>query len=88
MNRSEIETTLRKLIQEARDSTEVAPGEVADIVDSLEGVEAILAAEQEFGVSIPDSELNRICRSIPAIAEAVERRLARGEANARGEKDQ
>jgi acyl carrier protein len=88
MNRSEIEATLRKLIREARDPTDVAPAEVADIVDSLEGVEAILAAEQEFGVSIPDSELNRICRSIPAIAEAIERRLARPDAAARREKAQ
>jgi acyl carrier protein len=83
MDRTEIERELRELIRDARSR---APGTQTDqagagavvenIIDSLEGVELALAAEQKFGVRIPDSDLNRVCRSIPKMAELIEKRMA------------
>jgi acyl carrier protein len=80
MDRQEIEDELKRLIREARgepdDGDDQTTAEVEERIDSLEGVEVIMAAEERFGVSIPDGELNRICRSISRIAELVEKQLA------------
>ncbi len=79
MDRQEIEDELKCLILEARgepdDGDDQTTAEIAERIDSLEGVEVIMAAEERFGVSIPDGELNRICRSISRIAEMVEQKL-------------
>lgn len=80
MERDQIESQVRRLIIEARareasGSDEPTAGLLPDEIDSLEGVEAILAVEERFGVTIPDDELGRICRSIPRIADAVVRQL-------------
>jgi acyl carrier protein len=79
MDRQEIEDELKRLIREARgepdDADDQTTAEVEERIDSLEGVEVIMAAEERFGVSIPDGELNRICRSISRIAELVEQQL-------------
>lgn len=81
MDRGQLENELRDLVREARSrgasadagSTE---GPIENTIDSLEGVELALAAEQRYGVQIPDAELNRLCRSIPKMAEWIEKRLA------------
>ncbi len=80
MDRQEIEVELRRLIREARGGADEDIGvealsEIEERIDSLEGVEVIMAAEERFGVSIPDGELNRICRSTSRIAELVEQQL-------------
>jgi acyl carrier protein len=80
VDRDEIEVELRRLIREARgetddDAGEQSSAEIEERIDSLEGVEVIMAAEERFGVAIPDNELNRICRSISRIAELVDQRL-------------
>jgi acyl carrier protein len=52
--------------------------EVADAggIDSLEGIELILAAEWEYGVEIPDDSLSsRVCRSLPALARLINSKL-------------
>ena len=85
MEREAIESEVRRLIIEARGreasgSDGPTAGLLPDDIDSLEGVEAILAVEERFGVTIPDDELSGICRSIPRIVDAVVRQLApRGE---------
>jgi acyl carrier protein len=83
MDRKEIENELRRLIREARgeldDANDQTAAEIEERIDSLEGVEVIMAAEERFGVSIPDGDLNRICRSISRIAELVEQKIS-GEA--------
>jgi acyl carrier protein len=81
MDRNQIENELRNLVREARSrdsSSKTGNTEppIDNIIDSLEGVELALAAEQRYGVRIPDTELNRVCRSIPKIAEFIEKRLA------------
>jgi acyl carrier protein len=81
MDRNQIENELRDLVREARSGVANsdagnAEAPIENIIDSLEGVELALAAEQRYGVRIPDAELNRICRSIPKIAELIEKRLA------------
>ncbi len=77
MDRQEIEDELKRLIRDARGEADDAGDQTAieERIDSLEGVEVIMAAEERFGVSIPDGELNRICRSISRIAELVEQQL-------------
>lgn len=41
-------------------------------IDSLEGVELIVAAEAHFGVVFADDEItSQLCRSIPLLAAAV-----------------
>lgn len=79
MDRQEIEDELKRLIREARgepdDAGDQTMAEIEERIDSLEGVEVVMAAEERFGISIPDGELNRICRSISRIAELVEQKL-------------
>lgn len=42
------------------------------VIDSLEGVELIIAAETHFEVTFADDEVtSQICRSIPKLATAV-----------------
>jgi acyl carrier protein len=82
MDRNQIERELRDLVRVARSRDISADGGKAEapienVIDSLEGVELALAAEQRYGVKIPDAELNRVCRSIPKIAEMIEKRLSR-----------
>jgi acyl carrier protein len=81
VDRNEIEQELRRLLRDAR-ARASGPNEgdaatpVENIIDSLEGVELALAAEQRYGVRIPDADLNRVCRSIPKLAELIEKRMA------------
>lgn len=47
------------------------------VVDSLEGLELALAAEQTFGISISDDELSSaVCRSIPSLVRLVQLKLS------------
>jgi acyl carrier protein len=42
-------------------------------IDSLEGLEILIAAESHFGVAIDESQVTpELCRSIPRLAAAVE----------------
>lgn len=40
-------------------------------IDSLEGVELILAAEARYGVRFEDEVVSQVCRSIPQLAQVV-----------------
>lgn len=77
-----VEATLYRTLAESRGSTpEVVQGQIggAGEIDSLEGVELIIAAEAEFGIRIEETALTaHLCRSIPRIAELVAARMAAG----------
>jgi acyl carrier protein len=46
-------------------------------IDSLEGIELILAAEEVFGITVSDDELSSaVCRSVPALVGLVQSKLA------------
>jgi hypothetical protein len=45
-------------------------------IDSLEGVELVVAAEVRYGVVIEDAELTQVCTSIPRLAELVASKMA------------
>ncbi len=46
------------------------------VIDSLEGVELVTAAEEHFGITIDDDEVTqRVCRSIPRLAALVRTKL-------------
>lgn len=48
-------------------------------IDSLEGVELIVAAEVRFGIRIKDDETTSwVCHSIPRLAALVRRKLSDG----------
>lgn len=74
-----VEEVLCSLLAEARGSTsDAVRTELGDAgeIDSLEGVELIVAAEQRFGIEVQDSEITtRRCRSIPALAELIASRI-------------
>ena len=59
-------------LAEARGETVVATRSAlvgGDAIDSLEGVELLIAAEVEYGIRIPDSELSsQLCSSLSALA--------------------
>lgn len=67
----EIEDALRAWLAEGRhaEGGDIVPDE--DAIDSLEGVELVLHAEERWGTKIPDSELGRVCSSISLLAEAI-----------------
>lgn len=73
MNRTEIEERVRKVLAEqlARDVEEVTPDasfeEDLD-ADSLDLVEAVLALEEEFGIEIPEEEME----GVKTVKEAVD----------------
>jgi len=72
---AEIEGVIYELLAESRGTT--AAEVHADVgaggdIDSLEGVELVVAAEARFGVQITDQELTAgACRSIPQLARLV-----------------
>jgi acyl carrier protein len=75
------------LVEQLASSRKVSITEVADSItatggiDSLEGVELILVAEEVLGISIPDDALSsRVCRSIPKIAQLLRSEGERREA--------
>jgi acyl carrier protein len=77
-DQAEIEAELRRLLGAARETEPVeraALSEVTDEIDSLEGVELVIAAEHRYGVAIPDTELNRVSRSINKLAALIEKKL-------------
>lgn len=48
-------------------------------IDSLEGVELVIEAEQVFGIAITDRELSsELCQSIPEIVALVRSKLSSG----------
>lgn len=74
----EIQEYLCKALAESRrvpiaalDTLIVAGAEI----DSLEGIELILAAERRYGVKLEDDVMSQVCRSIPHLARAVAARL-------------
>lgn len=45
-------------------------------IDSLEGVELVTAAEEQFGITIDDDEVTHsVCQSIPRLAALVRTKL-------------
>jgi acyl carrier protein len=49
----------------------------AGIIDSLEGVEILLSAEERYDVSIPEDALTpQLCRSIPDLIRMIRSKLA------------
>lgn len=77
----EIEQFLVRRLAKSRGQGEVEVREsitAAGGIDSLEGVELILAAEDAYGVSIPDDALSsQVCRSIPELVRLIRSHLAR-----------
>jgi acyl carrier protein len=79
MDEGEIRDWLRTTLIESRGET----GAAADVdvtdenaIDSLEGVELVIAAEVQYGIRIPDSGLSReTCRSIERLAALVASRI-------------
>lgn len=73
MDRQEIEERVRKVLAEqlARDLEEITPQanfeEDLD-ADSLDLVEAVLALEEEFGIEIPEEEME----GVKTVGEAVD----------------
>lgn len=70
----EIQEYLCKTLAESRrvpiaaiDTLIVASAEI----DSLEGIELILAAEFRYGVKLEDDVMYQVCRSIPHLARAI-----------------
>ena len=65
MNRQEIEEQVRRVLAEqlACDASELTPQANFDKdlgADSLDMVEAVLALEEELGISIPEEEIRKI----------------------------
>lgn len=71
--REQIERELRAWRTEAR-SNDGPTDQDDDTIDSLEGVELVLRAEDRWGIRIPDGELGKISRSIQQIAATVQAR--------------
>ncbi|HUG88928.1 MAG TPA: acyl carrier protein [Actinomycetota bacterium] len=72
MQRQEVEERVRKVLAEqlARDLDEVTPEASFEDdldADSLDLVEAVLALEEEFGIEIPEEEME----SVKTVKEAV-----------------
>jgi len=76
----DVEAALYRTLADIRGATDGGPAGLvpgAGEIDSLEGVELIIAAEVEFGVRIADAELTpQVCRSIPHLAELVAMKMA------------
>lgn len=61
----------------SRDEVVLELERAGGVIDSFEGLELAIEAEQTFGVSISDTELSSgICRSIPELAACVRSKLA------------
>lgn len=77
---AEIEEVLYKELAASRGSTSATVREelgAGGEIDSLEGVELIVAIEERFDVSIPDHELtSSVCSSIPRLGRLVEAKVA------------
>ncbi len=75
MSPAEIEGAIYELLAESRGTTAAAVRTdvgASGEIDSLEGVELVVAAEARFGVQITDQELTSgTCRSIPRLAQLV-----------------
>ena len=74
-NIESVENGLYSALAESRGSTSAAVrNDVAHggEIDSLEGVELIVAAESQYGIRIDDDEITpRVCRSVHHLAELV-----------------
>ncbi len=79
MNVPEVEALLiARLAQGRGRTTEEVLIEIegCPAIDSLEGIELAMEAEQAFGISIPDSELSSdVCQSLHGLATLVCSRL-------------
>lgn len=88
----DVQAALYRVLADNRGSTpEVIREQVGGTgeIDSLEGIELIIAVETEFDVRIEDSELtSQICRSIPQMAELVAMRMAANNGQQRGQDEQ
>jgi len=66
-----VRTSLRKISAHTLEAVREDVG-TGGVIDSLEGVELIIAAEAHFGVTFTDDEItSQICRSIPQLVAAV-----------------
>ena len=83
MTIDEIQATLMALARAHRSGDAgAAEAPVSDEIDSLEGVETLMDAEDAFGIRIPDADLGDICRSVRSMAEYIHERLERRDAAA------
>lgn len=76
------ETVLEYLCTALATARGVTPESICEMVeagqeiDSLEGVELVVAVELQFGVQVGDSEItSHLCRSVPRIARMVAAKL-------------
>jgi len=74
----DVESVLIEQLAKNRDCTSddvVHDLEVSGGIDSLEGLELAMKAEQTFGIKISDDELAKACRSIPDLAALIRSKL-------------
>lgn len=80
MDEPDVESVLITRLAESRGSTRqevLLDLERTGAIDSLEGVELAIEAEQAFGIAISDSELSSdVCQSIPALVALVRSKLS------------
>lgn len=81
MSHEQIEDAIIQIIADVlgQDPDEVHESltETEGIIDSLHGVEVILAAEEKFGISIPDDALSpKVCSLVPELVQLIKSRMA------------
>lgn len=79
VNESDVQSVLIDRLANSRGSTRdelLLDLECAGAIDSLEGVELVIEAEQVFGIAISDNELSSdVCRSIPELVALIQSKL-------------
>jgi acyl carrier protein len=79
VNEADVESVLITRLAASRGSTReevLLDLECAGAIDSLEGVELVIEAEQVFGIAISDGEISSdVCRSIPELVALIQSKL-------------
>lgn len=91
MSESDVHSVLVDRLANSRNCTRdevLLELERAGGIDSLEGVELVIEAEQTFGIVIADSEITSdVCRTIPMLVALIHSKLESSD-DAKGKADQ